>query len=1051
MSPSTDDARRALADADTAVTPQPQPNVNPGSWPCNVDEVRLVDHLCDEFESRWHARSRPRIEDYLVRCPTDLHGRLLNELLALELDYRLSLREDLVCQEYVSRFRDLAEVVQSVFDSHPSSQTDWALAPMILTSPLPERAEKVPSQVGKYQLLQELGRGGMGVVYKARQSGLGRIVAVKMLLAGHHADRHDLYRFRAEAEAVASLQHPNIVQVFEVGEYAGQPFLSLEFVPGGHLGQRIAGEPQPARAAAELVACLATAIQHAHDKGIIHRDLKPANILLADEESHDTAVKGLGARPLKPKVSDFGLAKRLESDEHTRSGTVIGTASYMSPEQARGETSRLGAATDIYALGAILYELITGRPPFRGETPWDTVAQVIADDPVPPTRLQPKAPRDLETICLKCLHKDPARRYESAADLADDLQRFLDGKPIVARPIRLAGRAWKWACRRPVVAALLSALAAVVLLGLASTTLMWRLAEQRREMADDTSRKARAAIREHFVLATENAAFQGDGMQRPRQLLLDKALVFFQDFAASRQDDRALQAEVADAHQRVGRILVERGSLAEAAANFQQAIVIYQQLQGERPNELGLQTQQAAVLTRLARVNIRQGDIVQASKHQRASDVIREKVARDFPADIDFQVERARSRMEAGFLFYEQRKFDEALTALQSARELVAKLQLKAPGGRVDGLLADCLIGIGHNHWAAGRPGEAVPVYRQAVELREELLPKSPTPDDRSELARAYGSLGQAQEDLGEFDNALQSFQRSLALRQTLVDKNADVPEFRAELALSCKNVADELVRRGQFAEAFELRKRLVGQLEQCVAMSPHNVHFSHMLALGHLGLAELYRRDKKLPDLAAQQAQAGMAIWEQLVKAEPVHSRHLMGLAQGYGEIAMQHLVAQEFSKAIDGYGRSNELLDRLLAIQPNDVDAASELSRNYVNMAYCHEMSRQNADGLRLAAKSWLLRDQLARRFPQRPRYQESLDKVSTDLAGAATIYMNLLLPLPKGVDIAEQRKIQHDRVRAWKKWAEEFPQIQLFQQRIAECEATIDSLQLQSSGCP
>jgi serine/threonine protein kinase len=282
-----------------------------------------------------------------------------------------------------------------------------------------------------------LGRGGMGVVYKARQTNLKRLVALKMILAGSHAGQADLARFRVEAEAVARLQHPNIVQIYEVNEAGGLPYFSLEYVDGGSLAKQLAGTPMRARQAAELLETLARAVHHAHRREIVHRDLKPANVLLT--------------RGGVPKVADFGLAKRLEAEgEHlTRSGAVMGTPSYMAPEQAEGKAKFIGPAADVYALGAILYEMLTGRPPFRAETPLDTILQVISEEPVPPRLLQSRVPRDLETICLKCLEKRPALRYPSAKALADDLRRFLNGEPIQARSLGVVGRAWRWAKAHP--------------------------------------------------------------------------------------------------------------------------------------------------------------------------------------------------------------------------------------------------------------------------------------------------------------------------------------------------------------------------------------------------------------------------------------------------------------------------------------------------------------------------------------------------------------------------------------------------------------------------
>lgn len=310
--------------------------------------------------------------------------------------------------------------------------------------PVGRRASAVlQTSLGGYEIMGELGRGGMGVVYKAHQRGLNRTVALKMVLAGGHASEEQLKRFLAEARAVAHLQHPNIVQVFDIGENEGLPFFSLEFVDGEPLSRKLAKQPQPPKEAAAIMVVIAKAMQYAHDNKILHRDLKPANILLTSA--------GV------PKIADFGLAKQIEDNDDggaTRTGTVIGTPSYMAPEQARGDTHVIGPATDQYALGAMLYEMLTGRPPFAAARQVDTILQVIKNEPIPPRQLEEKIPADLETICLKALQKDIGKRYENCGEFAADMERFLRGEPILARPVSNVERAIRWCSRNKLVASL---------------------------------------------------------------------------------------------------------------------------------------------------------------------------------------------------------------------------------------------------------------------------------------------------------------------------------------------------------------------------------------------------------------------------------------------------------------------------------------------------------------------------------------------------------------------------------------------------------------------
>ncbi len=335
------------------------------------------------------------------------------------------------CPDLAAEVRRRIEALRAVY------RVPNDAVPTLSTLSVVEAARERPAAtvtVPGYEVLETLGSGGMGVVYKARQERLKRTVALKMILRGAHAGREQRARFRVEAEAAARLQHVNIVQIYDVGEHEGTPYLALEYVDGGSLADRLGGKPLPPHQAAELVLALALAIQHAHERGVVHRDLKPGNILL-QAEAHGLTPVGLGL----PKVADFGLAKCLDAQAQTHTGDVLGTPAYMAPEQAAGRTD-VGPAADLYALGVILYECLTGRPPFLAATLLETLEQVRSNDPAPPRLLQPGVPADLGTICLKCLAKEPEQRYASALALADDLGRFLQGEPIRARPVTLFGQ-----------------------------------------------------------------------------------------------------------------------------------------------------------------------------------------------------------------------------------------------------------------------------------------------------------------------------------------------------------------------------------------------------------------------------------------------------------------------------------------------------------------------------------------------------------------------------------------------------------------------------------
>jgi WD40 repeat protein len=448
-----------------------------------------VDAQCDRFEDAWRATRRgaavPNVADFLDGWTGSERAVLVRELIALN----RACRERYGLPPPPGGYSEQVVTLAAAEDAPPGERV-W-------------HGPKIPG----LELRELLGVGGMGVVYRARQPALDRDVAVKLLREAHPEGPRSRERFQQEARAVARLEHPNLVRVYEFGEVPGadgsgpQPYLVLEYVAGGNLANFLRGLPQPPAEAARLVATLADAIHYAHEQGVIHRDLKPANVLLAGGagEAGPRTDGGLSGRPaegpaplaLTPKITDFGLAKIQTGAELTHTHDVLGTPGYMAPEQTVGKLADVTGAVDVYGLGAILYEALTGRPPFRAETAAATVLQIQNDDPVPPRRLQPTVPRDLETVCLKCLRKEPGQRYPTARDLADDLRRFLDGRPVQARPTGAVERARKWARRRPAVAASLATVIGLTAVGLTVLVGQWRataaaLAEARR--AHETTR-----------------------------------------------------------------------------------------------------------------------------------------------------------------------------------------------------------------------------------------------------------------------------------------------------------------------------------------------------------------------------------------------------------------------------------------------------------------------------------------------------------------------------------------------------------------------------------
>ncbi len=456
----------------------------------SVTELQKIDDACDRFESAWRDDEHPELETFLEGFAGPARTQLLRDLLALELDLRIEQGEVPDRHAYLHRFPDHADVIDAAFgsqgkDDEPHQEhhlietenptvdgsgngaatIDAPAASHNTVNPRVEVETATPrsgrSTTKGYEILDELGRGGMGIVYRARQVALNRLVALKVIKSAEFASEAELIRFQNEAEAVARLDHPHIVPIYEVGRQAGQRFFSMRLIPGTSLDKKLAEFAADVGASARLVATIADAIQHAHERGILHRDLKPANILL-DERG-------------EPHVTDFGLARQIEAESGlTHSGYPVGTPSYMSPEQVRGDKGSFTTATDVYGLGSILYALLTGHAPFLGSSLAETLDKVRGTAPEPPAEVNARVPRDLEVICLKCLEKDPQRRYPTARALADDLRRWLGGEPIEARPVGPATRAWMWCKRNPLPAALGVLCVMAILGGLAGMTWKWR-------------------------------------------------------------------------------------------------------------------------------------------------------------------------------------------------------------------------------------------------------------------------------------------------------------------------------------------------------------------------------------------------------------------------------------------------------------------------------------------------------------------------------------------------------------------------------------------------
>jgi tetratricopeptide (TPR) repeat protein len=654
-------------------------------------------------------------------------------------------------------------------------------------------------RLGGYRVVGTLGAGGMGVVYLARQARPDRLVALKVIGVGPRADRGRLARFRVEAEVAARLAHPNIVSVFEAGEHDGLPFIAMEYVAGGSLAQRLARATLTPREAAGLIASLARAVGYAHSHGVVHRDLKPSNVLLGTDEPRATSDEHTpGSSPVTrqpslvtAKVSDFGLAKRLDdstADRATETGALLGTPGYMAPEQAAG--TEVGPAADVYGLGAILYECLTARPPFTAATVLETLEQVRTRDPVPPSRLQPGVPRDLQTVCLKCLEKDPARRYASAAELADDLDRFLRGEPVKARPVGVASRAGKWARRRPAVAALLALCGASVValvavtavytarLRQAATDSAASAAEARRQqaLAANNYRSAREALRRMLRRLDDRRAADVPRLKELRHDQLEDALAFYEGVLAGLADpDPAVRLDAARAGTEVGTLQYELGRSGPARGSFGHAVAVLEQLPDEYRTRPECRTALMHCFNHLANLT---GRAEEGEEYLRKALAEGEELVRSDPSDLPRQTALAAVEHTLGALFQNRGRQDRAeshyLRAIEIRTALIER-DPRAEGFRAD--LSEDLLNLGLIYQQTGRRAPAADAFGRAEGLLRPLAEAQPG-HDRYGLSLAALSInwGNLLRFSGDLPGAIAKFDRAVELADGVLGRE---PQFR--------------------------------------------------------------------------------------------------------------------------------------------------------------------------------------------------------------------------------------------------------------------------------
>jgi serine/threonine-protein kinase len=873
----------------------------------------LVEAVRAELCAGWRRGEPVRAEALLQRHPDqkqDTDGCL--QIIYQEILFRQERGEFPQLDEYLARFPEFAAQLGPLFAVHRvldansragRSTPRWANrdSGSEATDPGPEQPE-VPG----YEVLERLGRGGMGVVYRAHQRDLHRDVALKVIAAGAYADSAVRDRFRTEAQAMARLQHPHVVQVFEVGEANGVPYLALELVEGGSLAQQLGGTPQPAHASARLLETLARTIHHAHRRGLVHRDLKPANILVTADGT--------------PKIADFGLAKWLQGGVGLSStGVVVGTPSYMAPEQAGARAKDIGPATDVYALGAILYEMLTGRPPFLAGTALDTLQQLQTQESVAPRRLQPKLPRDLETICLKCLEKEPGRRYPDAEALADDLGRFLRGEPTWARPVGPVGRLGRWCRRRKVLAGLIAGLAVTVVVGFAGITWQWQRAEA--NLADSDRERERAVrAEEHaqrrlqdlrsltrkFILEFQDQIETMAGATRMREFLVQTALPYLDNLARETGNEPEVLGELFTAYIRLDNVQgnsvsAHRGETNAALASYRKAQEVAQAMVEADPDDAVAQRRLVMAYQKIGAIHMERREPHEAltcvqrclGLFQAQGSSGEKAVARhDWTAVYQHLGE---AQLVLGWA-------TDGLDSYRRAVELLEGLARDEPNDpRNQRDLAICYVRVGEVQAILEQKAETLASYQRSLEFFQALTKRDPNDfRARRDLSMAHLWVGEAQLELDQKTEALASFQSCMEIVRALAQLDPNDVRAQVDLSMAYKKLGEGHAILDQKTEALVSFRRCVDLDRARAEASPDNPRAQRALSISTMLVGDALHGLGRTGEAFATYLHC-LAIDAALAEAHPDNPQSQFDLGATYGKLGILHAhVASEAARSL-------------------------------------------------------------------------------------------------------------------------------------------------------
>jgi tetratricopeptide (TPR) repeat protein/predicted Ser/Thr protein kinase len=901
----------------------------------------------------------------------------------------------------------------------PRTQSDPALAStaaMATTHSGLTRGAMV-GYFGDYEVERELGRGGMGVVYRARQVSLNRPVALKMIKSGVLADDAELRRFQNEAEAVALLDHPGIVAVYEVGEHDGQRYFSMQLVEGDNLAVRLASYKDDPEAVARLVAAAAEAVHHAHMRGILHRDLKPANILV-DVEGH-------------AHVTDFGLAKRVEAAmDLTVTGALLGTPAYMSPEQAAGRRGTITTATDVYGLGAILYSLLAGRAPYGGATAIETIDAVRNNPPEPPTKVNSKVPRDLETIALKCLEKDPRRRYASAQGLADDLHNWLESRPIAARRVGQAERAWLWCKRKPGVAALAASVAIAVVGGTAAVIAVQakantdlraanRRVEQRYNLAVDAIGTFHTGVSEDFLLrepqfkelrdrlirsasdfyeklgallerdadpASRRALLQANyelasladkvGREEDALTLHRRVLAAREALAAAPGADRTLAVDVARSRLAVGMVLEAMSRTEEALESYHRAQTALAPAAGGPPAEAAARSAYADARYRTAWLLRKVGRPTEALHAAEEARDLQAVLAAADPKDRDRQAALARSHNLVGLQLKEAGQPSKALASLEAALAVRRKLARDHPE------IAQYHVELANTQENAGwlmnftRPADARTALEAARVIRQELAETHPA------VARFQSDLAKSLQELGwdllanrrKPSDALPQFEKALAIRKRLVQDHPEVADYESDLARSLKYLGLAQGVLGGHADEREAHQSARAVLQKLADAHPDVTQYQMELAECHSIISGLLRDERKTAE-ALVELRNELAIHRKLAFAHPDNVEFQKALASDYKYLG-EFLCTEKGSPA-QGLAECLTALairEKLAATHPDDSAVQSGVPFSHAHLGSLYGHTGRTSSALVALREALAMQQKLVEGHPRVVKFRSS-----------------------------------------------------------------------------